>query len=281
MSNTMQFKARIKNLAQKNNVPAQAVLQNFMLERLLERISLSRYKNRLILKGGMLIASMVGISSRTTMDMDATLRGFPLNEETIRAAFKEICAIPLDDEVEMVFDHIGPIREDDEYGGFRVAIIAKYASINTPLKIDITAGDVITPKAVSYAFPSNFEDKRIEVWAYNIETILAEKVETILRRSVLNTRPRDFYDVYILTQTQGEVIDRDIFQTALRATAEKRMSNIAIEDQNNIIRSIEEDITMRQRWERYCKENYYANEIAFDQVIEALINILASNHPKE
>jgi predicted nucleotidyltransferase component of viral defense system len=281
MSNAMQFKARIKNLAQKSNVPAQAVLQNFMLERLLERISLSRYKNRLILKGGMLIASMVGISSRTTMDMDATLRGFPLNEETIRAAFKEICAIPLDDEVEMVFDHIGPIREDDEYGGFRVAIIAKYASINTPLKIDITVGDVITPKAVCYAFPSNFEDKRIEVWAYNIETILAEKVETILRRSVLNTRPRDFYDVYILTETQGELIDRDVFQTALRATAEKRLSNKAIEDQDNIIRSIQEDKTMRQRWERYCKENNYANGIEFDQVIEALINILASNHPTE
>src|SRR5512133_2279561 len=149
-SKAMQLKARIKNLAARNHVPAQAVLQNFMLERLLERISLSRYKNRLILKGGMLIASIVGISSRTTMDMDATLRGFPLNEESIREAFMEICAIPLGDEVELVFDHIGPIREDDEYGGFRVAIIAQYASINTPLKIDITTGDVITPEAIHY-----------------------------------------------------------------------------------------------------------------------------------
>jgi predicted nucleotidyltransferase component of viral defense system len=277
----MQFKARIKNMAQKNHVPAQAVLQNFMLERLLERISLSRYKNRLILKGGMLIASIVGISSRTTMDLDATLRGFPLNEESIRSVFIEMCAIPLDDEVELVFDHIGPIREDDEYGGFRVAIIAKYASINTPLKIDITTGDVITPEAVRYTFSSNFEDKKIDVWAYNIETILAEKVETILRRSVLNTRPRDFYDVYILTQTQGKAINRDVFQTALRATAEKRMSNKAIEEQDTIIRSIQEDITMRQRWERYCKEYNYASGIAFEQVIEALIYILVNKRPTE
>lgn len=274
MSNVMQFKARIKNLALKNHVPAQAVLQNFMLERLLERISLSRYKNRIILKGGLLIASMVGISSRTTMDMDATLKGFPLTEETIRAAFIEICAIPLDDEVDLVFDHIGPIREDDEYDGFRVAIIAKYASINTPLKIDITTGDVITPQAVCYAFPSNFEDKLIEVWAYNIETILAEKVETILRRSVLNTRPRDYYDVYILMKTQCQTINPDIFQSALQATAEKRLSMDALCDSQKIIQTVQADADMRQRWDRYCKEYYYANGIPFDEVIETLTDLV-------
>lgn len=211
----MQLKARIKNLALKNHIPAQAVLQNFMLERLLERISISEYKNRVILKGGMLIASMVGISSRTTMDMDATLRGFPLTEETIREAFQDICAIPVNDEVNLILDHVAPIREDDEYGGFRIALIARYASINTPLKIDITTGDIITPEAIRYAFSSAFEDKRIEVWAYPIETILAEKVETILRRSVLNTRPRDFYDVYILIKTQSQVINKEIFHDAV------------------------------------------------------------------
>jgi predicted nucleotidyltransferase component of viral defense system len=179
MSKAMQLKARIKNLASKNRVPAQAVLQNFMLERLLERISLSKYKDMVILKGGMLIASLVGINSRTTMDMDATLRGYPLTEKAIQAALSEICAIPLGDEVILELDHIAPIREDDEYGGFRVAIIAKYESINTPLKIDITTGDIITPDAIRYAFHSNFENKNIEVWAYNVETILAEKVETI------------------------------------------------------------------------------------------------------
>ncbi len=275
MSNAMQFKAKIKNLALKNHIPAQAVLQNFMLERLLERISLSKYKDMVILKGGMLIASLVGISSRTTMDMDATLRGYPLSEETIREALSEICAMPLDDEVTLVFDHVVPIREDDEYGGYRVALIAKFESINTPLKIDITTGDIITPDAIRYAFQSNFEDKKIEVWAYNIETILAEKVETILRRSVLNTRPRDYYDVYIIMKTQRRAINKNLFRTALNATAQKRMSLAALRDRDKILQSIQTDTIMRQRWERYCKENYYANGIEFDVVIGILKELVS------
>lgn len=270
----MQLKAKIKNLALKNHIPAQAVLQNFMLERLLERISLSKYKDMVILKGGMLIASMVGISSRTTMDMDATLRGYPLTEKAIQEALSEICAIPLGDEVSLELDHITPIREDDDYGGFRVAIIAKYESINTPLKIDITTGDIITPDAIRYAFQSNFENKKIEVWAYNIETILAEKVETILRRSVLNTRPRDFYDVYIIMKTQRRAINKNLFRTALNATAQKRTSLAALRDQDIILQSIQTDTIMWQRWERYCKENYYANGIGFDEVIDTFFDIL-------
>jgi len=274
MSKGMQLKDKIKNLALKNHVPAQAVLQNFMLERLLERISLSKYKDMLILKGGMLIASMVGINNRTTMDMDATLRGYPLSEETIRVAFLEICAMHLDDDITLVLDHIVPIREDDEYGGYRVAIIAKYESINTPLKIDITTGDIITPDAIRYTFHSNFEDKLIEVWAYNIETILAEKVETILRRSVLNTRPRDFYDANIIIKTQRKAIKKKIFITALNATSKKRGSLLAVQKKETILRTIQSDTIMRQRWDRYCRENYYAKGIAFDDVIGLLIDIV-------
>jgi predicted nucleotidyltransferase component of viral defense system len=274
MSKGMQLKDKIKNLALKNHVPAQAVLQNFMLERLLERISLSKYKDMLILKGGMLIASMVGINNRTTMDMDATLRDYPLSEETIREAFLEICAMHLDDDITLVLDHIVPIREDDEYGGYRVAIIAKYESINTPLKIDITTGDIITPDAIRYTFHSNFEDKLIEVWAYNIETILAEKVETILRRSVLNTRPRDFYDANIIIKTQRKAIKKKIFITALNATSKKRGSLLAVQKKETILRTIQSDTIMRQRWDRYCRENYYAKGIAFDDVIGLLIDIV-------
>jgi predicted nucleotidyltransferase component of viral defense system len=274
MSKAMQLKAAIKNLALKNHVPAQAVLQTFMLERLLERISISKYKAQIILKGGMLIASMVGMNSRTTMDMDATLRGYPLSEATIREAFEAICALPLEDEVTLVVDHIDPIREDDEYGGYRVAIIAKYESINTPLKIDITTGDIITPEAVRYAFHSNFEDKVINVWAYNPETILAEKVETILRRSVLNTRPRDFYDVYIILKTQPQAIHKETFRKALKATAEKRLSLAAVQDKDKILLAIQSDAVMRQRWDRYCHENYYAHGIAFDEAMEMLSGLL-------
>jgi predicted nucleotidyltransferase component of viral defense system len=273
MSKTMQLKDRIKNMALKNHVPAQAVLQNFMLERLLERISRSKYKDMLILKGGMLIASMVGINNRTTMDMDATLRGYPLSEETLWVSLSEICAIQLDDEIALVLDHIIPIREDDEYGGYRAAIIARYESITTPLKIDITTGDIITPNAIRYAFHSSFEDKLIKVWAYNIETILAEKVETILRRSVLNTRPRDFYDVYIIMKTQRKAINKKVLITALNATSEKRGSLSALQDKELILRTIQSDAIMRQRWDRYCKENYYAKGIEFDEVISILIDI--------
>jgi predicted nucleotidyltransferase component of viral defense system len=276
MNKAMQLKDKIKYMALKNHVPAQAILQNFMLERLLERISLSTYKDILILKGGMLIASMVGINNRTTMDMDATLRGYPLSEDTIREAFLKICAIQLDDEVTLTLDYILPIREEDEYGGFRVAILARYESINTPLKIDITTGDIITPDAIRYAFHSNFEDKLIQVWAYNIETILAEKVETILRRSVLNTRSRDFYDVYIIAKTKHKAIKKKIFITALNATSEKRGSLLALQNKENILRTIQSDLIMRQRWERYCKENYYAEGIEFDNVIGVMIELLSS-----
>ena len=237
MSKAMRLKAKIKNLAHKNHVPAQAVLQNFMLERLLERITLSKFKDMIVLKGGMLMASMVGINNP-------------------------------------VLDHIEPIREDDEYGGFRVAIIAKYESINTPLKIDVTAGDIITPDAIRYAFRSSFEDKMIEVWAYNIETILAEKVETILRRSVLNTRPRDFYDVYVIMKTQHHVFNKKIFLAALNATTKKRLSTAVLQDQDKILLTIQSDPTMRQRWDRYCKENYYAKGIGFDEVIRILMELV-------
>lgn len=274
MSNSMQLKAKIKNLALKNKIPAQAVLQNFMLERLLERVATSDYKDKIILKGGMLIASMIGIGSRTTMDMDATVRGYPLSDEAIQNAFVEICSIPLNDDVILTLNSITPIRDEDEYGGFRLMINAKYETINTPLKVDITTGDIITPEAVRYTFHSSFEEKKIEIWAYNIETILAEKVETILRRSVLNTRPRDFYDVYILMKTHQRTIDKNIFIAALNATTQKRSSLPALNDQRKILQAIQSDTPMKQRWDMYCKENFYANNIEFDEVINSLVEIL-------
>ena len=272
MSKAMQFKAKIKNLALKNHVSAQSVLQNFMLERLLERISVSKHKNKFVLKGGMLIASLVGIDSRTTMDMDATALGFPLSDESLHSALSDICAIPLDDDTMFALDYIVPIRDDDEYGGYRAAILAKYESINTPLKFDITTGDVMTPGAIRYKFPSNFEDKTIEVWAYNIETVLAEKVETILRRGVLNTRLRDFYDVYIIVKRRK--INGTLFITALSATSQSRGSLAALGDKENIMVVIQEDETMPQRWQRYSEENYYARDIEFGEIMDVLRSLV-------
>lgn len=274
MKKSMQLKARIKELATKYQVPAQAILQNFMLERLLERISVSKYRDAFILKGRMLIASMIGVGNRTTMDMDATLRGFPLSEDTIQAAFTEVCSIPLDDGVILTLNSITHIRDEDEYGGYRLSVTAQYEAINTPLKIDITTGDIITPKAVRYTYPSGFEEKEIEVWAYNIETILAEKVETILRRSILNTRPRDFYDVYILTKTRQNLIDTDVFSAALEATARKRSSLEAVQNKDKVISALKADVQIKQRWDLYCRENAYATDIRFDETINSLGELL-------
>lgn len=274
MNNAMQLKARIKNMALKNHVSAQALLQNYMLERLLEKISLSMYKDLFILKGGMLIASLVGIDSRTTMDMDATLRDYPLSEEPVRNAFLDICAFKMYDEVVLSYDHITPIHEDDEYGGYRVSIIAEYETIKIPLKIDITTSDIMTPGAIRYAFHSIFENRVIEIWAYNVETILAEKIETILRRSVLNTRPRDFYDVYIIMKTQRHAIENTTLIKAIRATSDKRMSNTALDNKDKILSEIKSDPVIRNRWDRYCKENYYAKGIGFDEVIQVLKEIV-------
>lgn len=272
MSRSMQLKARIKNLALKHHISAQAVLQNFMLERLLERISLSTHKDKFILKGGMLIASLVGIDSRTTMDMDTTLTGYPLSEETLHFALSNICNMQLSDDTIFILKSIESIRDDNEYGGFRAAIVGKYESMNIPLKLDITAGDVITPSAVQYVFHSGFEKKTISVWAYNVETILAEKVETILRRGVLNTRLRDFYDVYILTKKQK--INRKLFISALSATSQQRGSLTILQDNENILAIIKTDVTLIQRWQLYTEENYYARNIKFGEIMDKLKDLL-------
>src|SRR6056297_2924657 len=218
----MSLKAKIRNLARKKDMSAQVVLQNYMFERFLERLSKSAYKDKFILKGGMLIAALVGIDNRATMDMDATIKNYPIDNDSITKAIKEICNISIDDDVAFTFNSVETIRDDDAYGGYRVSIVSEYDTIITPMQIDITTGDAITPKEVLYLFKMIFEDGNIGVWAYNIETVLAEKVETILRRGELNTRARDFYDVYILTKTQS--FQYSIFTKALKSTAGHRKS---------------------------------------------------------
>lgn len=270
MSKAMQLKAKIRNLAQSYHVPAQAILQNYILERFIERISLSSYKNSFIIKGGILIESIVGINNRTTMDLDTTVRGHPLSEAFIKEAILEICSIKLEDGIDFVINHVDPIREDDEYRGFRVSLIGTFESIRTPIKIDITTGDIITPHAVRYTFQSLFTDKEIDVWAYNIETILAEKIETILQRSVFNTRLRDYYDVYIITKTQQDNFDKAIVTKAIITTAKKRGSQSVLQDKEKILLDIQSDPTMKRRWELYCNEFDYANGISFDNVIDAI-----------
>ena len=209
------------------------------------------------MKGGMLIAALVGIDNRSTMDLDTTLRNLSLTQENVIKTITEICAIELDDEVIFIVKKTEPIRKDDIYGGLRVSIDAVYDTIVTPLLIDVSTGDAITPSPVKYKFSGIFDEtKEIELWAYNIETVLAEKVETILRRGELNTRPRDFYDIHILCTTQK--YDSEIFKNAFWATAEHRGSAELIRDVHSIVENIKTSTLLQNSWKRYAKE--YLNE---------------------
>ena len=222
MKNAMQLKAYVKNLAKEKKISAQIVLQNYMLERLLERISVSKYHDNFILKGGFLLAAMVGLDTRATMDMDATIKGLPVTKETISGMFVDICKIHIDDDINFEFSGIDDIREDDEYGGYRVSLTGNYPPMAVPLKIDITTGDKITPREMVYSFNLMFEERSINVLAYTVETILAEKLETIISRGNQNTRQRDYYDVYILNTLQKQNIDNQILKEAFAATVKKR-----------------------------------------------------------
>ena len=196
MKNSMQLKAVVKNIAKKKKISAQLVLQNYMLERFLERVSISEYRNNFIIKGGFLISSMVGLDSRATMDMDATLKRYPVNEDTVRKMIEKIIQINLQDDITFTLKNIGEIREGDEYTGYRISLSANYPPMAVPLKLDITTGDKITPHEVEYEYKLMLEERKIQVLAYNMATILAEKLETVISRSDQNTRPRDYYDIF-------------------------------------------------------------------------------------
>ena len=276
MTNAMQLKALIKNLAKEKCISAQLVLQNYMLERFLERISLSSYRDNFIIKGGFLIASMVGLDTRATMDMDATIKGYPVKEDSIRKMIEEILGIPIEDGITFRLQSIHEIREDDEYSGYRASLIAEYGRMAVPLKLDITSGDKITPREIEYSYKLMWENRSISILAYNLSTILAEKLETILSRADQNTRPRDYYDVYILTKLQGENIDDKTLSLALSATAEKRGSAHLLSQFWDILSTVKSSSIMKSRWENYQKDFDYAKGIEFEECCNAISTLLES-----
>lgn len=274
MKKAMQLKAVIKNIAKEKHISAQLVMQNFMLERLLERISVSKYQQNFILKGGFLIAAMVGLDSRATMDMDATIKGLTVSERTIREIFEEICKIELDDDVIFRFRSIGEIREGDEYTGYRVSLSANYPPMEVPLKLDITTGDKITPKEIEYHFRLLLEDRSISVLAYNLETILAEKLETVISRGDQNTRLRDYYDIYILAKLQFSNMEPDLLKAALKATTQRRSSSAVVRDYRKIMNIVKSSEVMQRRWKNYQKEFEYATDIVFDETCDAVVQLM-------
>ena len=277
-----QLKDLIRNMSKKKSADAQILMRNYMMERFLERISLSEYKNQFILKGGMLVAAMVGLDARATMDLDATIKGTNVSVEDVEMIISQIISIPLNDGVSFRIKRISEIMEEADYPGVRVSMETKFDGVITPLKIDISTGDIITPREIKYNFNLMLENRTIEVWAYNLETVLAEKMETVISRNVTNTRMRDFYDIYILQKLYGEQLSKDVLWDALVATAKKRetLEQIETEDIDEVFDEIQSSSVMENLWKAYQRNYSYSADIPWHTImksIRTLYEIISEN----
>ena len=267
MKSATAVKAKIKNKAGGSSDKSQIMLRIYLMERLLERVSLSRYRDNLALKGGLLVSSLVGVDMRSTMDIDTTVKSLPLNKSAIQKILEEIMAIGLEDGVLFRITKVQDIMEGHEYEGVRFMIDCTMDKLKQTIKMDISTGDEITPKAIAHELPLIIEDRTIELWAYNLETLLAEKLETIMVRAEANTRMRDFYDIHVLLEQDAVTIDRDTMKAAFYATCNKRGSIELIGTIDDVINKIADDETMRQLWNNYRKTNYYVGALEWEEVI--------------
>lgn len=266
IKSSRQLKDKIRHLAKGDSARAQILLRNYMMERFLERVSLSEYRDKLILKGGMLVASMVGLDSRSTMDIDATARNMPVGVVEIECMVARIAAVPLNDGIEFSVKQAFEIMEGADYPGVRVAMEARFERSVTPLKVDISTGDAIVPDEVEYEYRLMFEDRSINVRAYSLETVLAEKMETALVRSIANTRMRDFYDLHILKSMFGDKIDATGMRSALLAVAEKRGTAELLGEAFEALGEIGNDTGLRELWEAFCRKFSYAADLEWVEV---------------
>ena len=264
-----QLKDLIKNLARKNSADSQILLRTYITERFLERLSVSDYKNNFIIKGGMLITAMVGIKSRSTMDLDASIKGFNLNIDELESVVKNICLIDLNDGVTFEIKSLSEIMDEADYPGIRISMNGFYDGIRTPMKLDISTGDVITPNEITFKYQLMFENKKIDLWAYNIETVLAEKLESMIARTITNTRMRDFYDVHTLLKIYSDSIDFKILKLALKATSTKRNTSELMINAESVFDELQNDSDMLKLWNRYQSNYNYASELTWREVIDS------------
>ncbi|OFU82649.1 nucleotidyl transferase AbiEii/AbiGii toxin family protein [Streptococcus sp. HMSC10E12] len=274
-SNANSFKAKIKNMAKDRGIPAQQLQQNFLIEQVLKLIAKSSYKDSFIVKGGYLIGQLIGLDKRTTMDLDVTLKGTTLSQENLITIFEEILS-DSDDVFSFEVDKLEPIRQDDEYGGFSLKLNATFDTLREVVFIDITTGDKITPREITYSMPSLFKNETIEVWTYNLETVLAEKLETIISRGVASTRPRDRYDLFTLYHIRKDEINFDVLREALANTVEKRGSKEAIDIWESQLNSIETDEYQKQLWTRYQRQFKYAQDISFEKSVQIVRELMTT-----
>ena len=265
-----QLKDMIKNLARKHSADSQILLRTYMTERFLERLSQSSYKNNFIIKGGMLITAMVGIQSRSTMDLDTTIKGFTLNQDELESIINQICLININDGVTFEIKSFSEIMDEADYPGVRISMNCFYDNIRIPMKLDISTGDVIIPKEVAFKYQLMFEKREIALLAYNIETVLAEKLETIIARNITNTRMRDFYDIHVLLKSYTDQINYKILKLAFNATSTKRGTKKLMINAEAVFDELANDADMIKLWKRYQNNNNYANELLWADVVNSV-----------
>ena len=270
IKNRDSLKAKASNLSNKTNIPNKYLIQNFMFEALLKRISKSRYKDKFIIKGGFLLSSIFGVNLRSTMDLDTTIKGLPLDRETITKVINDIISMEIDDNIKLEIENIKDIREEELYSGFNVNLKAEFDGLKTNLMIDITTGDVITYKEVEFKYNTLFDNEIINIITYNYETILAEKFESIISRNIDNTRMKDYYDLYMFVNLKWDDINKDTLRKAIINTAKNRETLDYIDDASKYIELISDDSRLKSLWNSY-KSNYdYAKNIEFVDTINAI-----------
>lgn len=272
-SNANSFKAKIKNISKDKGIPAQQVQQHYLIEQVLKLISTSSYRDSFIVKGGYLIGQMIGLDKRTTMDLDVTLKGTEMSRENLIHIFEEILCSNTDG-FSISVDKLEPIRQDDEYGGFSLKLNATFDTLKEVVFIDITTGDKITPREITYSMTSIFTNESIKIWTYNLETVLAEKLETIISRGLASTRPRDRYDLFTLYKLRKEEINLEVLKNALENTAEKRKSKDTIYNWEEQVRGIEISDYQKELWIRYQRQFKYAKDISFDNSVQVIREIM-------
>ena len=272
-SNANSFKAKIKNISKNKGIPAQQVQQHYLIEQVLKLISTSSYRDSFIVKGGYLIGQMIGLDKRTTMDLDVTLKGTEMSKENLIHIFEEILCSKTDG-FSFSVDKLEPIRQDDEYGGFSLKLNATFDTLKEVVFIDITTCDKITPREITYSMTSIFTNESIKIWTYNLETVLAEKLETIISRGLASTRPRDRYDLFTLYKLRKEEINLEVLKNALENTAEKRKSKDTIYNWEEQVRGIEISDYQKELWIRYQRQFKYAKDISFDNSVQVIREIM-------
>ena len=269
-----QLKDKIKNLSHGDSTKAQILTRKYMMERFLARVAVSNYRDQFILKGGMLVSAIVGEEARSTMDIDATVRSLPLSEDYIKSVIANIVSLDLSDNLSFRIEDAKSIMEEHDYSGIRITMKVLLENLRETITVDISTGDAITPSAVRFSYPMMFEQGDINVWSYNLETLLAEKIETILARSTANTRMRDFYDIHILWNYENDYINTNILREAFDATTQKRHTDHLINDAKQILEDIENNTYMKRMWENYRRSNTYVGALEWEDAFEAVKSIV-------